>query len=334
MRLPRRVAATLAALALLASGRRALAQTEPNRQPMSQAAIDSLETVIRERSRYELSDAVSVAAGLLPLRITPLAGSQREVRVWHSRGWSLPQLYRLVVRDGLVTGEHLLWWPYSRSERAGESVDDLQRFRLAGSCGDFAHRDWVSLCRVRFSTAPDWAGALREAEAVGLWELLDRPARWERRPGWDGWSVVVELRHGSRYAVHDYWSPGAADGGDQARVIALVDALRRTDALKRPSSSIRPYRGVTRGRLGDAFRRCGGGASWEFAGLLPEYVGGPVDVRLGGTNADTTVAERYVEVMAMLSPEWDARRRRSAFTRVLDVDRVTRVAPWTGRECP
>lgn len=292
-------------------------------------------------------DRAATAAGLTPLRETPLGAEEREVRLWTQAELGVPKhLYRISDRRGRVRGEAIDYWSISPANRqddasAGESLQERMLYRLRGRCDQFRASTNAGTCRARFRGEPPWERVLRAAESHGLWTLPD-PSTLPRdnRITLDGWTLVVELRHGPRYRTYRYHNPGshpAWPSDAQARSIAR--ALNGIDSLIRLPDVRKVYRGLTTGRYGTAFRPCDGSASWDFHGDVSSLiVHAPSRIRdaappqaADSSGRDSTVYD--VEVLGELTTEGVARQMQSKFPRVLQVLELRAMRPASTGGC-
>jgi hypothetical protein len=74
----------------------------------------------------------------------------------------------------------------------------------------------MQLCWLPEPRRPNaWADLLADLDDLGVDTV---PSPTKRRAGFDGWSVVVEVRTRDRYRAYWYWMPdsSAADAGERA----------------------------------------------------------------------------------------------------------------------
>lgn len=270
-------------------------------------------------------DRAAMAAGLVPLREAKLRPGEREVRIWTKVELSgAEELYRFTERDGRVHGELVYAWgagppDASLGERPGETYHDLMLYDLRGACEGFVVAFETGVCRARFRREPPWSRVLREAEANGLWTLLDQDSL-PHTGFWisiDGWSMVVELRDGASYRAYHYHNPWSHPEWRSATLAtAIARSLHAIDSLVTRPDVQRVYRGLTTGESGTAFRPCGGGGeAWEFHHDLRWMLRhAPSAVRASAPSSalDSTAHDGplfEVEVLGQLGPEWLARWR-------------------------
>lgn len=298
---------------------------------------------IRDWINVHTYDRVTAAAKLPPLRMTMLPAGVREVRIWIGGGIGYPQdFYRFSIdRKGGVTGALVFYWPApapdtAGGERPGETSHELMIHDRAGSCGTFQRLADMGVCTALFTAPPRWSDVLRRAEAAGLWTLPDEstlPSDGSITD--DGWGMTVELRDGSHYRAYRYSNPDMhARWPEAARAMRIAKSLGGIDALIRPSSANRVYRGqyVTGPGLSD-FRECGRSERWSLASSS----GSITATRPGGPQSDSVVTgatRLYVEVRGILAPEWVSRQRaESPDKRHLDVMEVLLARPWSDADC-
>ncbi|HEU0012261.1 MAG TPA: hypothetical protein VFQ45_01185 [Longimicrobium sp.] len=277
-------------------------------------------------------DRVARAAGLEPLRSSPLPPGRREVRVWIGGGLGVPEhLYRFVADDTAVAGEVVLYWDAARLGGPPARFHDLLVERHAGRCGAVAMRDEMAACRALFTRAPEWGQVLAAAEAAGLWSLPDDSALpADGVVSLDGWGLTVELRDGASYRAYQYGNPQAHAWPEARQAERIAGEVRGLLALVRPSDLVRVYRGTTTGRRGAEFVDCATGASWELSYDLAELA--RRDGIVFPTRNDPS-ARYQVEVVGELTPEWLAREWGARLPRVLQVMELRWVRPSSARGC-
>jgi hypothetical protein len=191
------------------------------------------------RLYYGSYDAAAAAAGLRPLRTTVLPPGHHEIRIWTQLEIAVPKyLYRIVEAGGRTTGELIFYWsappPDAASqERAGGTIDDVMRRKLAGRCDRFATRAGMTVCRARFTQMPDWGGLLRRMEAHGLWTIPD-PSQLpsDGVMVFDGWTIGVEVRDGASYHAYQYNNPESHPKWPATKaVLAIARELPAVDSL-------------------------------------------------------------------------------------------------------
>lgn len=232
-------------------------------------------------------------------------------------------------------------------ERAGETTDDLMRYKLRGQCDGFAVAEETGVCRALFVAPPAWDSVLRAMEAEGLWTIPDPSTLpTDGVMVFDGWTIVVELRDGARYRTYRYNSPDLHPSWPSAaRVEAIARALGAIDAHLAPVAARQTYRGVTTGAYRSAFEVCGDTATWEFGSELRGLAANaPSSVRttLPAGLTDTTArdstgrreATRYtIEIEGELTPEWLARHWESRYARVLQPYRLRAARRGVAADC-
>ena len=334
MRLPRQLRRSLALLCVAASA--APAQ-------IVGANADSIPNDSWVDIYFRRFDPAAKAAGLTPLRETTLRTGEREVRIWTQVELGEPKhLYRFSDGRGTLQGELIHYWRVASValEDPQETHHEGMLRRFGSACERAAKSSEMGTCRARFQRQPPWSRVLRQTEALDLWTLPD-PSTLppDNRLSLDGWSMVVELRDGSRYRTYRYhnpWSHPAWPSAAQARKIAR--ALNAIDSVRVPLDAHRVYRGVTAGTYQSAFRSCDGGGEWEFHSDLrsllehaPPSVRAATPALADTTSRDTTLYE--VEVLGELGSEWLARQWESKFPRVLQVLELRAVRPAPASGC-
>lgn len=296
---------------------------------------------IWRRVYYPAFDSVAVSAGLSRLRSSALPEGHREVRIWVGGGFGGPEdLYRFVDDGGHVSGELVRYWGVTPADgldslerRQGETSDDLVLYSLRGSCSRYATGARMNTCRADFTRSPDWRAVLSRAEAFGLWTLPDQwSLPYDGMQVTDGWSIVVELRDGSRYRAYHYSNPDARKPSPEAAsAVAIRAALGAIDSLRKTPDVVRTYRGITTGAFHSEFVDCASGARWQFdneLGSLAERS------NVSFQPASDSTARYVVEVVGELTPEWLARRWNSTYIRVLQTFQLVSVRPAADGRCP
>jgi hypothetical protein len=292
-------------------------------------------------------DEAEKAAQLAPLRETPLRPGEREIRLWNQVELGVPkQLHRFTERDGRVRGEVVYYWSrepggLARDERPGETMHDLMLYTMRGRCDRFTTSTEAAACRARYRREPPWKGALRAAEALGLWTLPDPSVLpKENTVGFDGTTMVVELRDGARYRTYQYHNPGMhPQWPSDSQAVRILGAMQAIDSLEQPPDVWRVYRGLTSGRYRSAFRSCDGHETWEFftdLRTLLENADPAVRSAAPAAALDTTVRDDTmfeVEALGELAPEWLARRWETKYPRALQVIRLRAVRAVTSDGC-
>ena len=307
------------------------------------------EPIFREHGDARRYDHEAMAAGLVPLREARLRPGEREVRIWTKVELSgTVQLHRFTERDGRVRGEMVYAWDAgppneSLGERTGETYHDHMLYRLRGACEGFAVAFERGACRARFQREPPWNRVLRQAEANGVWTLVDQDTL--PHTGFtitiDGWSMVVELRDGASYRAYHYHCPWVHPEWRSATLAtAIARSLQAIDSLMTRPDVRKVYRGLTTGGYGTAFRPCAGGDAWEFDNELRWMLKrAPASVRASAPPSALDSTARNgplyeVEVLGELTPEWLARwRRDSRYARALLPVELRAVRVAGGEKC-
>ena len=211
--IPKWIVTTIAATQVVTAGA-ATAQTRPvpsDTVPMFAFAIDP----------------AAVAAGLRPLRGTPLAPKEREIRVWTGFGYGIPDdLYRIRVSDGEVRGDVILWWLHDSEwgpDQNGESMH--ASVRRAFRCGPIKRHKMMEACYASLAPIePDWRQLLAQLDSRGV-STLRTPAPPDGST--HGFHVVVETREGATYRAAYFGNPSPDGPGDMPRLTAMLVTLER-----------------------------------------------------------------------------------------------------------
>ena len=288
------------------------------------------QTPVREVITYH--DEFAEAAGLRMLRSESLPRGVREIRVWLGGGFGWPQeLFRLVDRNGSISGEYIRYWGLANPDSAPETETfaALMRYHEAGRCGPVSRGPKAEACRALFHTDPDWAVMWRVADSIGAWSLPDASSLSGGRMVLDGWGITVELRDGDTYRAWSYSNPDVQPWPEAAKASAFARALWKIPALMRRSAAQVEFIGrVDVGSDSLEFVPCTGGGPW----LLQTH-----DPRMVRTRAGRPTSGPYrVEVRGTLVPEFVVRRWWQVsprFQRALQVDSVLALSPWTSAGC-
>ncbi|HKG93770.1 MAG TPA: hypothetical protein VKA84_17815 [Gemmatimonadaceae bacterium] len=191
---------------------------------------------------------VADAAGLTPLRTTPLPGGHRELRFWigadSPRGGLLLRLEDAgpgTAADGALFD----WWPTdsgssSRWGRGGSG-------QAAPPCPEGAsHAHGMTVCPFPTTRQARWGDLLRQLELRGVWTLPGSEAPGTPLPagraGMPPYRVVVEARSDSGYRSYGYGLPRAGDSAtaDIEAILRAIHAFTVTASSGRPPSAGRP----------------------------------------------------------------------------------------------
>jgi len=304
----------------------------PARAPGAQTPVipDSVWARIWQSVHYPSFDSVAVSAGLTRLRASALPEGHREIRIWVGGGFTAPEdLYRFVDDRGRVSGEVVRYWGDAPLDTA-EHPEDLVLRSLRGSCSRFATAARMNTCRADFTRSPDWGAVLKRAEAHDLWTLAQQHI--DGTQIYDGWSITVELRDGSRYRAYHYNNPDSRKPSPEAaNAVAIRAALGAIDSLARTPDVVKTYRGITTGAYHSEFVDCASRERWEFYNELRSLA---ESNKVPFQPASDSTARYVVEVVGELTPEWLARRWGSKYTKVLQVFRLASVRPSVDGTCP
>ena len=303
-----------------------------SRRAAAQTTLDSL----RQLSPYWHASAVTKAAGLPQLAVSPLPDGDREIRVWIGTGMGSPEyLFRVVANFAEpVAGSVIFYWPATVGDTTrGETFDDLMRYNLAGRCEDFRRTDSIGVCSARFLKRPAWNEILTRVEAEQVWMLPDESTLPRGPMMLDGWSMAVELRRGSAYRVFEYSNPDQRNDVPEAQhANAVADAVKDLLDLLPSSDVEKEYRGRLRsGPSLSEFQACGNTETWGIQGNLGKY--SSWSNRARADTLLTGVRSQLVTVRGSLAPEWLAKRWGSEYVRVLQVSDVLSAKPWTPKAC-
>jgi len=213
------------------------AEPPPAPVPVTQAGVPG---AVWPEIYFPDFDRAVRAAGLEPLRVSPLPAGQREVRVWIGGGLGAPEsLYRFVPGGSAVFGEAILYWeaePPRPEERRGLTFHDWLVRSLSGRCADIQVLDQMAVCRARFIRPPEWDQVLAGAEAAGLWTLPDASTLPDDGVvTLDGWALTVELRDGAAYRAYQYANPQAHAWPAARQAERIAEHVRGLDSLFRPA---------------------------------------------------------------------------------------------------
>lgn len=183
-------------------------------------------------------DQTAAEFGLAPLRRMPsFAAGHREVRVWMGFGMAAPEEFvRIEQRGARVTGMFAFHW--RRRLTAADSASDLEAeddpgrisdrelwesLRESVGCGPRQQTRTLEYCLAEPAPTQSWAGLLRALDRLGAADLPDES--WLDQPtplGYDGWSIVVEVRDARRYRTYSYWCPSATSPHAAVRAAAAI----------------------------------------------------------------------------------------------------------------
>lgn len=189
---------------------------------------------IEPRFSYRL-DEVAAAAGILPLRAPEgLAGALREVRLWAGFGMYSPEhLLRVIESASGVHGVHLFWWTpnqhedelaFDRDSTRISNRELYEHLRAAYQCGPRRRQGDYEFCTSVTPGAGTWVQMLGRLDSLGVTTLPDAASLTPPGlTGFDGTSLVVEVRDSARYRTYSYWEPEeAADQVEIRRAAAIL----------------------------------------------------------------------------------------------------------------
>jgi hypothetical protein len=277
------------------------------------------------------------ANGLPDLELGPHARGEREIRVWIGFGlvWPL-NLYRLVERNGKVTGEYIRAWERGGPREGPDSTDfaALMRYDERGRCSSFRRGPLAESCVANFVSAPPWAKIWREIDTLGVFTLPDASTLKGEVGVFDGWGMVVETWDGAAYRIWSYANPWAQPWPEATRAVKIAAAFDQTGPLK-PSAEERRYRGrvLTRADTLEFFP-CDGGGPWVLVGRLDSLMAA---TGRGDTQQPYRVtAPYYLELVALPAANFVARdwwHLPEHYAGVLQADSVTHVRSWAPEWC-
>jgi hypothetical protein len=172
-------------------------------------------------------DPAALAAGLRPLRATPLRSGEREVRVWTGFGLGIPHtLYHLRMSSGNVRGAIILWWGHDGEWRPTDNPESMHAYvKRVFACGQIRRYELIDACEANLGRhRPEWRRVLARMDSLGV-RTLETPSG--NPVVMDGYHMVVETRDGSRYRTAYFSMPSAAGPGDTPRASAILDVLQR-----------------------------------------------------------------------------------------------------------
>ncbi len=276
---------------------------------------------------FRTFDRAVESAGFEPLRSKGRAPGTREVRIWINEA-----LFRVVDKDGTVDGEMFRFWSTEPdpTEDPGETFHDLMIYYRAGSCENFNDVVNKGTCRTVFAQQPDWAEALRRAEAAQLWELPDSSELPPPRTmTLGGWGLTVELHDGITYRTYNHNNPQHRDEWPEAKhAVEIAAAFRDIEAFIQRADAVQKYRGIIRDDTDVVFRLCGSNEIWAIP------VGIQWLMEQSGLTGPAPGAYGYlVEVLGMPTPEWVIRGWKSEFSGVLQALELVSIAPASDPTC-
>jgi hypothetical protein len=167
-------------------------------------------------------------------------GVSRELRVHQQLALFAPDYSMRILNEGRrVTGEVLVYWPgmeFKRvtggdsgcaewNEHEAKTLIRVVRQSLDKDldCGPVERRPRIEGCRVIFVADPGWAEMLRRSDSLGVWTI---DSAVPSNLGFDGESVLIEVRDRAGYRRYDYHDPVAEGGSGERQAAALRDLLQ------------------------------------------------------------------------------------------------------------
>ena len=195
-------------------------------------------------------DSIASTAGVVSLRDTPLApGTVREIRAYIGFGLgAIDQAVRLWEDQEGVHGWLGLAWPGTRlpyriangtaaDHEAAERefagwVEQIRQIADSLGCRHLRQRPHHEVCTMPAPPATRWVTALGRLDSLGI-GLLPHPVG---RLGFDGITIVVEVRDASGYRSYSYWTPreDAADPDERAAAAIMGELGRLYRAAGQP----------------------------------------------------------------------------------------------------
>jgi hypothetical protein len=211
--------------------------------------VDTIDFPEESNDSSPITGAIEEGAGLRPLAVAVVPEGTREIRIWKSSSPSEPNsLYRLVDTRGHVTGQLFHHWYVIRSDKGQvedrhPSEHEMMLSEHVGRCEQFRVVAGAGVCRVLFTSPPDWHGVLREIEAAGVWTLADPDSlAADNVEVPNGWGMRVELLDHDRYRTYGYYMPEShptwTDGPKAVEIARLVSSV---DSLIRPHVELPQY---------------------------------------------------------------------------------------------
>lgn len=203
------------------------------------ASAPSLEAQKKTRQEWwaEVIDHESAELGIKTLRTsTPAKG--RVIRAWIGFGLFNPEYVTTITQQGgKVTGSKLLYWSLE-SDSAGEAEAErdtsLTSTRELGDeikgqfgCERIHKLETRYFCEAALAPGQSWPRLLAALDSLGVETLPDSDSLTPPPPsGFDGVTLLVEIRRGAKYRMYRYWSPDPNSRHDEVRrANAIMDVL-------------------------------------------------------------------------------------------------------------
>jgi hypothetical protein len=318
-----------ALLVILAPGSHAFSQTPTQQSPWPRPRRNVTQWILDSR------DSVTAAARLKPLAVTRLGTGEQEIRIWIGEGIGVPEnLYRIVRRNGLATGELIYFWdlgPRGGAESGEPDFNAVLLYSLEGQCGSVGRAGNAYACHTNLIRSPDWQAILRRMERAALWTLPDES---ELPPDsilvMDGWGVLVEVRDGLNYRAYHHSNPDAHGNMFSQQAVQIAAALDPVDSLLAPAENRKRYRGLLRlGSTRSEFTPCGETKPWTFQGGLSYHN----ELQKSGLDSlSYPTISRYVEARGLR--EYPGLSRfYTQYDDGIHLDTVYVNRPWDPKEC-
>ncbi|HKR08584.1 MAG TPA: hypothetical protein VJS39_05300 [Gemmatimonadaceae bacterium] len=185
-----------------------------------------------EVAPLEESKALNEPLGLPRLRTTALPAGVREIRIYEGLVIGYPHS-GLVVREqnGKVSGFLFRYWP--RNDTSFAEIGDAEaRYEQdeAHRCNPPVRGKEATICKVRFTTEPNWSALLQALDKLHAWDLPDESRVRKSAMVFDGWVIRAEARRDTSYVRYQYHNPEVYEppyGPSALAIMRLVDSLFR-----------------------------------------------------------------------------------------------------------
>jgi hypothetical protein len=129
-----------------------------------------------------------------------------------------------------VRGSHIFWWSTARDSAEESNADRdtnlisnaelYASLRKTVGCSALRRRAEYEMCAATLAAGQSWEGILESLDSLGIAALSDGTGI-----GLDGWSVVVEIREGSKYHTYSYFMPQTTAPEPEVRSAAAIVEL-------------------------------------------------------------------------------------------------------------
>jgi len=149
------------------------------------------------------------------------------------------EVIRIVQDEQQTSGARILYWS-APSDSALEAASDRDPNRYSTremrmelevtGCRDFRPVGAYELCDIPLAPSQSWHAVLGALDSLGIESLPDEASLVPRPPmGFDGTTMVVEVRRGRAYRSYSYWWP---------RMDAVQPEVRRAASIMELLGSI------------------------------------------------------------------------------------------------